>query len=160
MNISNSNNNKVETPTLIIKENMLKYKDSVIQISNITKCDIAPEPKIAYPQWLFIGFILGTLMLFIKSILFLGLLLLVICSVVFYIICTKNANPNMYLILELNSGNVILFSSQDKSFLWKAQNEVLNCFNNRKEGCIINFSDCTITHSQIGEENLMNNTEV
>ena len=36
---------KIETPTLVIKNNVLRYKNSIIQISNITKCEIAPEPK-------------------------------------------------------------------------------------------------------------------
>ena len=151
---------KIETPTLVIKDNVLKYKNSIIQISNITKCEIAPEPKKPYPLWIFAGFIIGALMLFNKNYTLISLVILAICGTIFYIIFSKNADPKTYFILELNSGSIILFSSSDKNFLWEAESAIINCFNDKNEVCVINFSDCTITHSQIGNENRMHNSEV
>lgn len=157
----NSNNSKkVETPTFTIKDNILKYKDSIIQISNITKCEVAPEPPQSYPTWLFVGIIISVLLMFNKDFIGIGLFAVIIFGVIFYIIHSSNSNLKTYLILELNSGNIVLFSSQNKYFLWNAQSAMIDCFNNKKEVCVINFSDCTITHSQIGEENFINNNEV
>lgn len=160
--MNNSNNKKIKAPTLIIKDNILKYKDSVIQISNITKCEIAPEPPKPYSPWLFIGLIIGTLLLcigisVIESLIPLGIIIIIVCGAVLYVIYEENTSLYTYFILELCSGSTILFSSKEKDFLWEAQSEIISCFNNKKENCIINFSDCTITHSQIGEDNFMNN---
>lgn len=157
--MNDKNLKKIETPTLTIKDNILKYKDSVIQLSNISKCEIAPEPPKSYPAWLFIGLIIGTLLMFKEDFLAIGLFVIIICGAILYMIYSANANPNMYLIIELNSGSIILFSCRNKDFLWKAENAVINCFNDKKQGCVINFSACTITHSQIGEDNFMNNSE-
>lgn len=157
--MENNTKKKVEQPTLIIKDNILKYKNSVIQISNIAHCEIAPEPKKSYLPCIFVGFIIGIAMLFFESLIIWGFVILALCGIIFIVICNENADPNMYFILELNSGSLILFSSRDKDFLWKAENEIINCFNDKREGIIINFSDCTITHSQIGEDNIMNNEE-
>ncbi|MDE7340784.1 MAG: hypothetical protein K2N80_09550 [Lachnospiraceae bacterium] len=157
--MNEKNLKKIETPTLTIKDNILKYKDSVIQLSNISKCEIAPEPPKSYPVWLFVSMIISALLMFNENFLGIGLFAEIIFVVIFYMILSSNANLKTYFILELNSGSIILFSSQNKDFLWEAQNAMINCFNNKKDVCVINFSDCTITHSQIGENNLMNNNE-
>ena len=158
--MNDKNLKKIETPTLTIKDNILKYKNTVIQLSNISKCEIAPEPKKSYSPWIFVGFIIGIVMLFFESLIVLGFIILALCGIIFVVICNENTDPNMYFILELNSGSIILFSSKDREFLWKAESEIIKCFNDNREGTIINFSDCTITHSQIGEENFMENSEM
>ena len=158
--MNTNNSKKIETPTLTIKDNILKYKDSIIQISNITKCEIAPEPPTPYPTWLYVCMIVSVLLMFKEEFLGLGLFALIIFGIIFYMIYSSNTNLKTYFILELNSGNIVLFSSKDKDFLWKAQNAMIDCFNNKKETCVINFLDCEITHSQIGEDNFMNNNEV
>lgn len=155
----NNTSKKVNSPTLIIEENILRYKDSVIQISNIAKCEIAPEPPKPYPSWLFIGLIIGALLMFNVSSLPIGLFAVIIFGVIFYMIYSANSKLATYFILELNSGYNILFYSHDRNFLWKAENALIDCFNHKEEKCIINFSDCTITHSQIGEGNIMKNSE-
>lgn len=158
--MNTNNSKKIETPTLTIEDNILKYKDSIIQISNIAKCEIAPEPPKPYPVWLFVGMIISVLLMFNKDFISIGFFAVIIFGVIFYIIFTTNANLKTYFILELNSGSIVLFSSQNKDFLWEAQSVMIDCFNNKKESFVINFSDCTITHSQIGEDNFMNTNEV
>lgn len=155
----NDNSKKIQTPTLIIKDNVIKYKDSIIQISNISKCEIAPQPHKPYPVWLFVGLILGISLMFNKDYFSIGLFAVFLFGIIIFAIFCFNTDPTMFFILELNSGSIILFSSRNKDFLWEAENEVIKCFNNKGKGCIINFSECTITHSQIGEENFMNNSE-
>lgn len=155
--MNNNNSKKIGSPTLIVKDNILVCKNLIIQISNITKCEIAPEPPEPYPIWLFIALIAGALLIFNEDFRTIGFFLLIASGIFFLIIYNLNINPDTYFILELNSGNTLLFSSSDKEFLLKAQNEIMKCFNDKKEGCIINFSDCTINQSQIGEKNYMDN---
>lgn len=146
--MNDKNQKKIETPTLTIEDNILKYKDSVIQLSNISRCEIAPEPKKTYPIWMIVGLILGIWMMS-KGFHFEGFILFALCCIVFALIFNANLNPNLYLTLNLNSGHTILFSSRDKEFLWKAQEVIINSFN-YEEACIINFSQCTIGHNQVG----------
>ena len=123
------NSKKIETPTLIIKDDILKSEDFVVQISNISKCEIAPEPKRSYPGWAFIGIILGIGLTSIK-LLWAGMILLAICCVVLFIIWGMNTELGTYLVLELNSGSVVLFSCRKKNLMisYKAQPNHLSPF--------------------------------
>lgn len=125
--MNTKNKTIVNYPTISINHNVLKYKDSAIQISNITQCEIAPEPPMPYPNWLYAGTLIGVFLLFSKYFAW-GLFLLMAISAIFYLIWSTNAKKKIYFTLELNSGNIVLFSSYDKDFLWQAQEAVLNCF--------------------------------
>lgn len=149
----------VKTPLLTIYNNILKYKNTVIKLSNISKCEISSKPKRTYPIWSFIGLVLGFLILANRHIIF-GIVLIGVCTIVISAIAYINSDPTVYLILELNSGSIVSFSSKDSDFLWEAQETLIECFNYNEEKCTINFSKCTITHSQIGEDNFMTNSEV
>lgn len=155
--MDNTKNKKIIAPTLTIQNNILQYKESIIQMSNISQCEIALEPAILYPHWLFGGVILGIILLLMRWFIP-GLILILVCSVILYNIYRKNNNLETYLLIELNSGSILLFSSYDDYFLSEAQKTIIECFNkNNKETYTINFSKCTITHSQIaGKENTMN----
>lgn len=155
--MNNTKNKKIVAPTLTIQDNILQYRESIVQMSNISRCEITLEPAIAYPHWLFGGVILGIILLLMKWFIP-GLILILICSVVLYYIYKKNNNLETYLLVELNSGSILLFSSYDKYFLSDAQEAMLKCFNkNNKETYIISLSKCTISHSQIaGKENTLN----
>lgn len=59
-----------------------------------------------------------------------GIILLIICGTIIFIIFCLNLYPDTYFILELNSGSIILFSSHDNKFLSQAQNAVINVFYN------------------------------
>ena len=83
--------------------------------------------------------------MFNENFLGIGLLAEIIFVVIFCMILSSNANLKTYFILELNSGSIILFSSQNKDFLWEAQNAMINCFNNKKDVCVI------IKYLQIGK---------
>lgn len=148
----------IKTPLLTICNNILKYKDNVIRLNNISQCIVTTKPKQTYPIWSFIGLVLGFFIL-VHEYIVLGALLIVICTTVISVISFINSDPTVYLTLELNSGSIVSFSSRDSDFLWEAQETLIECFNYKEETCIINLSDCTITHSQIGEDNFMNNNE-
>lgn len=118
----------IKTPLLTIYNNILKYKNTVIKLSNISKCEISSKPKRTYPIWSFIGLVLGFLILANKHIIF-GIILIGICTIVISAIAYINSDPTVYLILELNSGSIISFSSRDSDFLWEAQETLIECFN-------------------------------
>lgn len=114
-----SNAKIVKTPLLTIYNNILKYKNTVIRLNNICKCEISPIPKRTYPIWSFIGLVLGFLILAYGHII-LGIVLIGICTIVISVIAYINSDPTEYLVLELNSGSIISFSSRDSEFLWEA----------------------------------------
>lgn len=150
-----TNNKKFGTPTIIIKDNILKCENSVIQMSNVSKCEIAPEPKRVYPTWAFVGLIVGFILIYVE-LMVAGISLTIACGGILFVIWCMNSELGTYLILELNSGSIMLFSCNKKDFLLQAQESIIECFNSKKGDCIINFSKCIISGSQIGENNVIN----
>lgn len=146
----------LKTPTIEIQNNILKYKDSVIQMSCVSQCEIAPMPKQPYPAWTFICILLGTLFCFTK-LSGMGIILIIAGCLVIWWIYSKNKELGTYLIFELNSGNTIYFSCNSRLFLNDAQEAVIHCFNDRNASCVINFDNCSVQNSQIGTNNKMEN---
>lgn len=153
---SNKNGKKViETPTIEINNNVLRYRDSVIQMSSVAKCEVAPMPRLAYPVWAVIGALIG-LYVFIRGIfVWQGLFALLIFGGILVYIFQRNQNLDTYFILELNSGSLAMFSCSNRHFLEEAQDAVVSCFND-KGSYVINFSSCTINDSQFGDNNTRN----
>ena len=85
-----TNNKKYGTPTIIIRDNILKCENSVIQMSNVSKCEIAPEPKRVYPTWAFAGLIGGILLMCVKLIA-VGIIMTTICVGIVFVIWCMNS---------------------------------------------------------------------
>lgn len=147
----------IRTNQLIIDGNVMKYTDSVIQMTNVARCEVAPMPDEPYPRWAFGGMILGMLFLFLARIsigfVIFGLVVMAVCVGVLVYIYMKNQDMGMYLILELNSGKMLFFTCYNLPFLKDVQEAIIDCFNYSGVSRIINFNECTITDTQIGEHN-------
>lgn len=147
--------NVIKTPKLEIDENVMKYESTVVQMSNVTRCEVAPMPKRQYPTWTIIGVVIGIILFFNKTFA-LALVVCAVCGGILAYIYYSNQNLGTYLIFELNSGQILLFSCDNKRFLMDAQRAVVDCFNDRGSSCIINFQSCVINNSQIGKNNEVN----
>lgn len=148
-------------PGLFINKNVIQVGDSVIQVSNISKTQVGPVPKGKFPVWTIIVIILSLFILnksiHSGSVVAFALITITLSAIVIYAYFDK-AN-GYYLMIWLNSGNIICISSSNSNFLKQGQQVITNCFNGLfdKNNCfIVNFKDCTITESQFGEHNQVN----
>lgn len=146
----NNDYRKEVNATITIEENIMKFGNSVVQLSNVSCLKIAPMPKKAYPIWSFIAVILG-LLLFSKSAL-LGFALLAIGIGVIAYTYFSNSSLGSYLIVNMNSGENFFFACNDHNFLARAEKEIMKCFNDKGRS-IISFQNCNIDSSQIGTDN-------
>lgn len=144
-----------ESVNMLIDKNVMKWENSAVQLSSISKSEVSPMPKEDYPLWLFIGCVLGLLAMFNDNLRFIGIIVLGICAFLIYWIYEKNSQLGDYLVLELNSGSKLVFSCNSKGFLFEAQEALVNCFNGKKEHAVINFGTC-----QIGDNNVLNNSNI
>lgn len=143
------------SPSIEIGDNILKYGDSVIQLSNISSIEVAPIPKEPYPTWSTLGIIISILLFVseLSAIKMLGLVFLAVCIANVYRIYNKNSHLGKYLIFEMNSGRSILFSSDEEIFLAEAKNKITECFDSNMK-CKINLKECVISNCDIAGGNM------
>lgn len=132
-----------------IDKNVLLYGDTIIQLSSISRVVIAPIPKEKYPTWAVVGLLLG--LFAFKMNVAIAIIILFICMAGMSVVYQRNMEEGKYLILELNSGKNIFFSSNDEEFLKKALRVLKECFNGNRSSCVINFGNY-----QIGSNNTIN----
>ena len=145
--------NIVSTPQFEINENVIRYDQTIIQLSNVARCEVGKMPKEPYPIWAIVLGIVGILLLFTRPFKFIAVCLILVSCAILGFIYWKNQELVRYLILELNSGKMLLFTCYNTSFLEDAQKAVIDCFNDRGTAYTINFRNCTINDSQIGKYN-------
>lgn len=156
------------TSKLVINENIIRYKNTVIQISNVSRCEVGREPKDSYPIWGIIGLLLCIIIIiaqllkrevFFQGAFILALCGILICGSLLLVVWSDNQNLAYYLIFELNSGSKLFFACDDTQFLKEAHKAIIECFNYRDVAYVVNFNDCTIENNQIGEDNTVNINE-
>lgn len=138
---------KEENAVLVIENNIMQFKKSIVQLSNISSLTISPMQKTDYPIWAFI-FVLAGLIILSENVM-LGLIAIAIGAGVLIYIYQKNTALGSYLVVNLNSGDKFYFSCKDEEFLLKAEKAISKCFNNRGRS-VISFQNCNIDSSQIG----------
>ncbi len=152
---------------LTINKNTFCFKNTVIQISNITSVNLGTIKK-KIPRAFFVMLIIGFFMLISGSIqsnslfksddgnvtLGIGMIIILISGVA--ILSRVGTGSNYYIVLSLNSGEKICFFSKNSEFLKEALNRITDCFNNHSS-YILNFEKCMI--QQVGGENYMDNRQ-
>lgn len=160
----------IETRQIEINKNVLRYEDSVIQISNISGFSVGPEPQEEYPKEAIIGLLIGICMVIISFklgnlmavVLLLGILISIICGLKIASIYENNSNLGEYLIIDLNCGKSLYFICKNRSFLRKVVNAMKDCFNRDDIQCKIDFNKCDINvHDfQISRGDMFQNSTV
>ena len=74
-----------------------------------------------------------------------------------YRINKNNNNLGEYLILRLNSGDVLHFSCYSKEFLYAIEGVIAQCFKDSEMKCKIDLKDCVITYQE-DNMNIHNNS--
>ncbi len=155
--LNEKNKDIVKNGYMELGDNVIKYKNSVIQMSNISYYSIDPMPKKPYPLWAFGGIGAGALTMLTNNemITMVGIIFLLICTLYLYTIYADNSALGQYLLLHLNCGKIVLFSSKDEKFLSDAEDAITECFKNGNIKYNINFKDCKISSSE-GGSNMIN----
>ena len=141
----------IETPSLLIKKNIMTWDNTLIQLSNISYISAADIEPAKFPIWAGLV-ILGGLWLFGKSA-FLALLLLAAGAAGLYFWYQENEKRRQGAILtiRMNSGHNLYFTFEEKKFLLQVVHVLESIIINGGANAPvdINIKDCTITNSRI-----------
>lgn len=128
-----------------IENNVMEYDNSAIQLSNISGINIAPIPKEPYSSWIFIGILLGILLISIgRGTKLVGSIILLACLIKLVYMYYMNSQLGEYLAIELNSGKSVFFSCKNKQFLVQSKQAMIQAFNEKGKYMEVNFSNCSI----------------
>lgn len=146
---------------LEIDDNVMKYGKEAIQISNISQIRVSKEPPKSYPIGSIIGLCICILGLFVFVpaipiwIIGIGIFGIKLGLVAFY-----NSNLKTYLIVEMNSGRMSLFSAREETFLIRAKDSLIESFNQKNAKILVDFSKCVIKDCVFGDNGTVINAEV
>ena len=155
-----SKDNYFDQVNIEIKDNVMKYQNEAIQISNISQIRVSKEPSKPYPIGFIIALFVCMIGIFMAPIIFLVWIIgIIIMGLKLGSIAYYNLNLKTYLIIETNSGRISLFSARDERFLVNAKNSLIESFNNKNCKMRIDFSNCIINGSSFGDNSYINNQQ-
>lgn len=152
MSLQNKKENElfIETPELQISKRVITFRDTAIQISNISSVAICPFPKKDIPSITWVLLILGILLL--KVNLLLGLLLLAAGAVIIWKIYSDNQSPGQYIKISMNSGAGFFFTADSTIFLKEVAQTIAYCINHpeeRHDNVVISINNSKIENSPL-----------
>lgn len=138
----------IETEELQIRGHLLRWKDVVIQISNISQISVGNYPRPPFPLWTIAAILIGAFFwphnIFIGAI---GLLLGISVIAVWYDSWWSQKDYK-FLHLYLNSGTSFSFLFKEESFLRKVLDVFANIFEdvekNVNNSVTIDIKNCTV----------------
>ncbi len=136
----------IETPTLLIKKNIMAWDDTMIQLSNISYVSASDVASLKFPIWAPLLVLAGISLLGISVIP--GIVFIIAGGIWLYYWYQENEKRKKCSILtiRMNSGNNLYFKFNNKTFLKRVTHVLANIFNNGTERQVsINIQDCTIT---------------
>lgn len=141
----------IETPSLLIKNNIMTWDNTMIQLSNISYISAADIALIRFPGWLVAAFFAG-LFLLGKQVL-LATLLITAGAVGLYFWYKENEKRRQGAILtiRMNSGHNLYFTFKEKEFLMRVIRVLEGIIVNGgvNSPVSINIKGCTITNSNV-----------
>ena len=116
-------NNVYKDSNLEIRDNILKFNDHVIQLSNISSVSVSPMEKQKIPNELYLGILVGLVCFtFMPPV---GLIIAGVALFMIFRIISNNNSLGFYLKIELNSGANMYFNADDKNFLNKKYDNLI-----------------------------------
>lgn len=141
----------IETPSLLIKKNIMTWDNTVIQLSNISYISAADIELAKFPGWAVLV-VLGGLWLLDKAT-FLAILLIAAgaAGVYFWIKENERRRQGAILTIRMNSGHNLYFTFEEKKFLLRVVHVLENIIINGGTNAPIdiNIKGCTINNSRI-----------
>lgn len=145
-----SNDLFIETPELQISKRVITFRNTAIQISNISSVAICSFPKKSIPTITWVLMVLGLLMFTVNPII--GVVLLALGCVIIFKIYQDNQNPGQYIKIGMNSGTDYFFTSDSTNFLKDVTETIAYCINHpdeHRDNVTINIHDSKIENSPI-----------
>ncbi|MBC1626433.1 hypothetical protein HB952_01095 [Listeria welshimeri] len=128
--------NEIETEKFSIKDNLLKFSDLTIQLSNISYLS-AGKKKFKIPIMAIIILIISLFLLSILPII--GFLLLIASGGYIWYLYNDYQKEKQFLTFNLNSGQIYRISFEKKDFLNKVRETVEFSMNNKNKNFEINI---------------------
>jgi len=147
--------NAIETPVLNIRKNLIIWKDTMIQISNVSYISAAPPEMLPFPNWAFGATVIGGFLLALNSDLIPISMVLIACGIAFlYLWFTANAKRQQTAILSIrmNSGQTLDFKFYDKDFMSEVMavlEQIMLNGGTTTQNIEINIKDSVISKSNV-----------
>lgn len=138
----------IETAELQIRGHLLRWKDVVIQISNISQISIGEYPAPPFPVWPEAAILIGLVLLQFNV--WIGLISILVGAVVIFMWYQERQSKKDYkfLHLYLNSGTSFSFVFEQEAFLRKVLEVFANIFEdvekNVNNSVTIDIKNCTV----------------
>lgn len=139
----------IETDELQVRGHLLRWKDVVIQISNISQISVGNYPTQPFPMWTLVAILIGLFAMQFNVLI--GLVGLLLGGGVIFIWYQERESKKGYkfLHLRLNSGTVFSFVFEQENFLRKVLDVFANIFEdvekNVNNSVTIDIKNCTVT---------------
>lgn len=136
----------IDTPSLLIKKNIMAWDNTMIQLSNISYVSASDVASLRFPIWALLMVLAGLFLL--KSSAGLGIVLIIAGAVwLFYWYQENEKRKNCAILtIRMNSGNNLYFTFSDRTFLTKVMNVLSYIIVNGTDRQVsINMSNCEIS---------------
>lgn len=153
-NLIASDDKEIVTETIMIKDNILKFNDITLHLSNIAVV-YAGKKKLRIPYLAIVIFLISCFFMFqIPSVGFIGG---IGSGLYIWSVYKSYLSNNLYLNFQMNSGQYYRIYFSDKSFLEKAKSIVENSFNNKNMEYIVKIEEQKIVYGNDYKVNGDNN---
>lgn len=147
---------EINTPELSIAGNVVAWKNTIIQLSNVSSLSTVALDPVAFPLWTIVGSFIAIILIPFK-LAFLTFLFWVLAAIVIYAWYKQNQEiaKQRNLIIMMNSGKVFVIGFKDKEFLEKVYGVLSSIIaegNESSEHIRININNSTIS----GEAHVLN----
>lgn len=147
---------EINTPELSIAGNVMAWKNTIIQLSNVSSLSTVALDPVAFPLWTIVGSFIAIILIPFK-LAFLTFLFWVLVAIVIYAWYKQNQEiaKQRNLIIMMNSGKVFVIGFKDKEFLEKVYGVLSSIIaegNESSEHIRININNSTIS----GEAHVLN----
>lgn len=141
----------IETPSLLIKNNIMTWDNTMIQLSNISYISAADIALIRFPRWIVIAILAGLFFLGEQALLAFFLMTAGAVGMYFWYMENEKRKLGAILTIRMNSGHNLYFTFEDKEFLIRVINVLERIIINGgvNSPVSINIKGCTITNSNV-----------
>ena len=141
----------IETPSLLIKKNIMTWGNTAIQLSNVSYISAADIAEIKFPLPAALMILAGFMLLGEAFVLFLALTAAGAAWIYYWYQENEKRKKGAILTIRMNSGHNVYFTFKEKEFLLEVlkvlENIIINGGSNIPVD--INIQDCTINNSKI-----------
>jgi hypothetical protein len=142
-NLFKLNNNEFTTQKIQIEENLLRFDNFTLQLSNISQI-YAGERKFQIPRWSILAFIVSIFAL--TKFPQIGMLGVLISGGYIFVLFQDHTKQRLYLSFSLNSGKLYELRFSEHKFLAAVREEVEAAFNSKRVHSVINIAEQKIVN--------------